>query len=295
MAELLKNITDLSPAEISTEGRLRPVSRAGVEAIKASILELGTMQDRIHVRKKRGGEFVLLAGLHRLEAARDLGWETIPVVAWTCTDDWARMMEVDDNLAGAELNALDTAVFLAERKRVYERLHPETKAGAAGLAAMNGNQTDKMSVWSFAASTADKFGMSERHVRRLISAGTALLEGDIDTLRKAEQPVTLSDLQTLAKIGEPEQRSQVCTALSEGTAKNAAGALRALNARPGDKVRSDADQKYRKLADAYARCGKPARRRFVQEHEDELRALLDELANEGGDVVTFTARAREVS
>ncbi|HPT48548.1 MAG TPA: hypothetical protein PLM07_21900, partial [Candidatus Rifleibacterium sp.] len=55
--------------------------------------------------------------------------EEIAAHIWTdVTDDWARLMEVDDNLAGAEMNALDTAVFLAERKKVYEKLHPETKA-----------------------------------------------------------------------------------------------------------------------------------------------------------------------
>lgn len=37
----------------------------------------------------------------------------------------ARLIEFDDNLAGAELSPLGTAVFLAGRKRVCEKLHPD--------------------------------------------------------------------------------------------------------------------------------------------------------------------------
>ncbi|MBL9057471.1 MAG: DUF935 family protein, partial [Rhodobacteraceae bacterium] len=128
-------MTGLVPvADIDTRNRLRPVSTAGVESIIASIGEVGVMKDPIHVRRKKGGQLVLIAGGHRLEAAKRLGWIEIEAKVWVdVTDDWSRMMEIDDNLAGAELNPLDTALFLAARKEVYERLHPEARAktGAA--------------------------------------------------------------------------------------------------------------------------------------------------------------------
>ena len=110
-----------------------------------------------------------------------MGWTEISAHIWTdVTDDWARLMEVDDNLAGAEMNALDTAVFLAERKRVYEKLHPETKASTgAALVAHRWNTADIMSVVSFASATAEKFGMTDRHVRRMIAAGARLTQSDL--------------------------------------------------------------------------------------------------------------------
>ena len=46
------------------------MSEAGVEALKASIIETGVMKDAIHVRRKKGGVLVMIAGAHRLEAAR---------------------------------------------------------------------------------------------------------------------------------------------------------------------------------------------------------------------------------
>ncbi len=103
--------------EVDAEHRLRPVSDAGVQSLMASIEELGVIKDAIHVRKKRratGESLVLMAGGHRLEAAKRLGWETIPARIWAdATDDFARLMEIDDNLSGSDLSNLELSVFLA--------------------------------------------------------------------------------------------------------------------------------------------------------------------------------------
>lgn len=137
MAEpTLLKVSRVAVSDVDDSRRLRPVSEAGVESLIASVNELGVMKDPIHVRQIKGGGLVLVAGGHRLEAARRMGWEEVEAKVWTnVTDDWSRLMEIDDNLAGAEMNALDTAIFLAERKRVYEKLHPETKGGVAGALA----------------------------------------------------------------------------------------------------------------------------------------------------------------
>ncbi|KAB6715831.1 ParB/RepB/Spo0J family partition protein [Roseobacter sp. TSBP12] len=270
--------------------RLRPVSVAGVESLIASINETGVMKDAIHVRKKKDGTLHLLAGAHRIEAARRLGWEEIEAKVWTdVTDDWALLMEIDDNLAGAEMNALDTAVFLATRKEVYERLHPETKADA-----FKGNQhTGKLAadIVSFATSTAEKFGLTDRHVRRLITAGSKLASNEVAQLRAAPKPVTLKDLTEIAKIGEASERGNVVARLAQGTAKSVTDARKQINAKPGDAHVSAADQSLRKLNDAFARAPLAARRAFVAEHADVLRELLPNKEAEPTGVVPFV-RAR---
>ncbi|WP_339696137.1 ParB/RepB/Spo0J family partition protein [Celeribacter baekdonensis] len=271
--------------------RLRPVSEAGVESLIASINETGVMKDAIHVRKKKDGTLHLLAGGHRIEAARRLGWEEVEAKVWTdVTDDWALLMEIDDNLAGAEMNALDTAVFLATRKEVYERLHPETRAGVAGAKA-RWDATDMMSVASFSASTAEKFGLTDRHVRRLITAGSKLASNEVAQLRAAPKPVTLKDLTEIAKIGEASERGNVVERLSKGTAKSVTDARKQINAKPGDAHVSAADQSLRKLNDAFARAPLAARRAFVAEHADVLRDLLPNQEADATGVVPFV-RAR---
>ncbi|PVE45862.1 ParB/RepB/Spo0J family partition protein [Pararhodobacter aggregans] len=278
MTPRLMTIDRVKVEEIDTKGRLRPVSEAGVAALMASIDETGVMKDAIHVRQKKNGTLALIAGGHRLEAAKRLGWAEIEAKVWTdVTDDWSRLMEIDDNIAGAELNPLDTALFLAERKRVYEKLHPEAKRGVAGAAA-RWDATDTMSVASFADATAEKFGLSQRHIFRLIAAGTRLDARDVALLRKAPRPITLKDLAEIAKISQPTDRYEVVEALAEGRAKSAAEARRAIAASEGSAapVEDPVEAGLKALKTAWSRAPKEARRRFCRDHGDEISALLFE-------------------
>jgi len=273
-------------AEIRVGHRLRPVSEAGVDSLIASITETGVMKDAIHVRKKRDGGLWLIAGAHRLEAARRLGWEEIEVKVWTdVTDDWSRLMEIDDNLAGAEMNALDSAVFLATRKEVYERLHPEVRHGGDRRSPAFKDQTDIMSVRSFANSTAEKFGLTERHVRRMIAAGTALGPDQVTQLRRAPRPVRLVDLMDIAKM-QPVDRYDVVARLSAGEARSAAEARRALAREQAGEppVKDPVDEELMALVRAWSRARITARRRFVAEAGADLAQLLAEAsgARDGG-------------
>lgn len=279
-APTLLQIDEAAVADVIARDRLRPVSEAAVESLIASIGELGVMKDPVHIRKLKDGRLVLIAGAHRMEAAKRMGWETIPAKIWTnVTDDWARLMEIDDNIAGAELNALDTAVFLATRKEVYERLHPETKhATGAALAAKRWDATDTMSV-AFVSTTAEKFGLSDRHVRRLVAAGAKLDPRDRQLLRAAPKPVSLKDLNEIAKIGSPTERYDVVAALSEGRARTAAEARKAYAARERGfelPVKDPVDAAWNKLMDVWTRAPKAARRRFIEEMFDEVAALIDD-------------------
>lgn len=273
MADILTTITELPIDEIEVVDRLRPVSEAGVQAIIASIGELGVMKDPIHVRRMKNGKTRLLAGLHRLTSARELGWQTIKVTCWRCNDDFARLMEIDDNLAGAELTVLDTAVFLAARKRIYEKLHPETKAGGDRRSAEF--QTDIMSVCSFAAATAEKFGISERHVRRMVAAGERLAGDEVSRLRRAPKPVALADLQVIGALG-PTDRYAVVDALAEGTAKSAGKALAAVKAATGSSPApvDPAEKAFQTLLEAWKRAPATARRRFLDECGGDVSALM---------------------
>ncbi|MBY6091045.1 ParB/RepB/Spo0J family partition protein [Maritimibacter alkaliphilus] len=266
--------TSVNVSEVETTNRLRPVSEVGVASLIASIEELGVMKDPIHVRQKKGGALVLIAGGHRLEAATRLGWQEIEAKVWTdVTDDWARLMEIDDNLAGAEMNVLDSAVFLAERKRVYEKLHPETKAGVSGGLARQGLANDML---SFAAATAEKFGVSKRKIERIVAAGYGLAPDEVSRLRRAPKAVSLSDLQLIGKLG-PSDRYVVVDALANGTAKSAAKAHKAAK-HPGTTV-LDVDPHevaFQKLAEQWTRSSAVARRRFMASFGDQVVKYLPE-------------------
>jgi ParB family chromosome partitioning protein len=270
-------------ADVQIAQRLRPVSEAGVEAILASVEEIGRIKDPIHLRKSKKG-LTLLAGGHRYEAYRRLSTDEIDAWVWSgITDDHARLIEIDDNLAGAEMGALDTAVFLAERKRVYEKLHPEARAKTgAALVASRWNTADIVSVVSFAKVTAEKFGMTERHVRRLVEAGQKL-GADSARLRHCPRPVTLKDLIEIAKVGEPTERYAIVDALREGKAKTAAEARRAWLAKEkgeNTSAKDPVEEAFNTLSKAWDRASMAAKRRFVSEYLEPLHGMcLEDIQN----------------
>ena len=112
-------------------------------------------------------EYILVAGLHRLEAVKKLGWTEIECNICTFDTLQTELAEIDENVVRTELSVLEYGELLERRKEIYESLHPETKAGQAQAAGMNraisNNVTDKMSATlkSFAQDTADKLGVSE--------------------------------------------------------------------------------------------------------------------------------------
>ena len=289
---LIQSKTSLPIDQIEVSGRLRPVSPAGVATIVASIREIGQLANPVVVRQlRRKGETVwrVLDGAHRLAAAVELGWTEVPVRVFECNDDQARIMEIDGNLSGAELNPLDTAVFLATRKAVYERLHPETKAGVAGGLARQGSASDMM---SFAATTAEKFGLSQRHVERMIAAGAKLGGDEVARLRQAPRQVTLKDLQDISRIANPVDRYGVVEALAAGSAKSASAALKARRA-PTEAVEADPlEEQFKALSKAWSRAGAAARRRFVAAHFDALSPLVVDEAGDRDEVEIAAMRAK---
>lgn len=208
---------DLSAIEIGE--RLRPADPARVEALAASISEIG-LQEPIIVRQD-GDRIRLVAGAHRLAAAKLLGWVEIAASWRQLTDDGARLVEIDENLIRAELTALDRAVALAERKRVYEVMHPETAHGGDRKRKPKafGDQVANMATWSrYSKDAAAKTGLSERVIQRAVELVGKLSPAVLDELRQS--PIADNQAQLIALAELPEVEQQACAkALAGGQAK----------------------------------------------------------------------------
>lgn len=63
---------------------------------------------------------MLVAGRHRLEAVRRLGWENVDCTMLTGTDDEARMWEIAENLHRADLTVLERDEHIAEWVRLSD-------------------------------------------------------------------------------------------------------------------------------------------------------------------------------
>lgn len=173
--------------KISTAGRLRQASPRQVEALKASIAEVGLLNP-ITVCAEGDG-FVLVAGLHRLEACRALGWTGIAAVVVDLNEQRRIIAECDENLCGPTLTASERAEFTRRRKEAYEAIHGPAKAAgarAANAAMGRGDATANLadaSQPSFTADTAAATGQSERHVRRDAERGEKVCDAALAMIR----------------------------------------------------------------------------------------------------------------
>jgi ParB-like chromosome segregation protein Spo0J len=107
--------------DIEIVGLRRAINPDTVQEIAESIKKLG-LQSPISVTEVDGA-ISLVAGLHRLHAARLLGWTEIP-----CTlIDWgfSSMWQISENLHRADLTALERAEHVAEWIVLIEANKPE--------------------------------------------------------------------------------------------------------------------------------------------------------------------------
>jgi ParB/RepB/Spo0J family partition protein len=121
------------------EGRLRKLDPKLVDTLAESMREQGQLQP-ILLRNRRNG-YELIYGRHRLEAAKKLKMRIRAEVNFNLNDDDMLLAEIDENLIRGELDALERSEHMVKRKELYERKHPETKAGKSQAIGMRAQLT----------------------------------------------------------------------------------------------------------------------------------------------------------
>lgn len=169
-------------------------------------------------------DYNLLAGYHRLAACKSLGLATIAASIVQVDSDHARLLSIDENLIRNELSKLDRAYLLAERKELYERLHPQTQHGAPPGG--RGNQHKVVSPQvedlpeSFTRNTAKKVGRSRQTVEREVAL--AALKPLDKEIREAGIENNQAELLKLNKVAttDTEKARKALDLVVQGKAKN---------------------------------------------------------------------------
>ena len=157
-------------SEIKVNAGRREVDPEGVQELVDSISKVGLLNPITIDR-----EHTLIAGLHRLEAAKLLGWTEIECNVSSLEGLLAELAEVDENVVRKGLSAVEYSDLLLRRKEIYEALHPETKNG--GDQKSEKIRTSKCrsdSMKSFVQDTAEKLGVGRRTVDRQIQTAKNL-------------------------------------------------------------------------------------------------------------------------
>lgn len=174
--------------------------------IAASIAEIGQLQPILITRKG-----ILIAGLHRLRAREHLGHEEIEVKIIDLDDARTRLAAIDENLIRKDLEALERAELIRERKDLYEALHPEAARPQGGRTKKNGEMTTP-----FSEVTANLAGCDRRTVQQDVQIATAIPPDVRDRIRQT--PVA-SNKQELLKLARHDQETQrkLADKLAEGS------------------------------------------------------------------------------
>ncbi len=257
----MTEILTIPVGRILVANRLRAVDADYVQLLAASMAETGQHTPIQVGSPNAAGEHRLIAGAHRHAAALVAGLPSLQAIVFTGSELEARMLEVDENLLRRELSELDRAVFLAERKALYEALHPQARHGGDRSKQVEEN-FHLPGQASFAAETAKKIGVSPRQVR------TYLMRARIEPELRAQLAATRwadhgATLDALAKAA-PLMRAKLVAALTRpmDPARNIAAALAEAEPRLNPQRSAD-DEHLARLMTAWRKAPKRARDMFL--------------------------------
>lgn len=188
--------------DVKVNAGRRKVDSEKVALLAESINKLGLL-NAITVNK----DFTLIAGMHRLEACKLLGYEDISANVIDLDVLLAELAEIDENLVRNDLHWLEQDRQLKRRKQIYEELHPETKHNAK----FKGNQFSSNGIIpseqkTFSEDTADKLGQSQSNIQKSVARGEKIIEGIEEDIIALD--ITKTEGTILARQ-DPEQQKKI--------------------------------------------------------------------------------------
>jgi len=187
--------------QVQIGNRLRSLDPDKVASLAESMDAIG-LQQPISVWSDNIETLQLVAGLHRLEAARKLGWEDIDCIFVNLDDLDRQLWEIDENLMRAELGPAEMAEHLKLRKVSWDKRQSKEVSGQVDPKPQGGRPE------GFAKDTEDKTGTSKRTTNRAVARGEAIPADVLARIRGTELD-TGRYLDRLKKLSRDEMREEV--------------------------------------------------------------------------------------
>ena len=192
------------------DGR-RELDASHVRELAGSIRELGLLNP-VTIDQDN----VLIAGLHRLEAARILGWTEIECTVSRLEGLQAELAEIDENIVRSDLSVLEYGEMLLRRKEIYEQIHPEVKHGGDRKSKeIKAKKIRLDSAKSFVQDTAQKLNVVPRTVELQIQTAKNLTPEAKEIIRESNTKITKKAALQLSRL-EPEQQKEIAARLAAG-------------------------------------------------------------------------------
>lgn len=197
--------------EIKIASGRREAAPGDIQTLATSIAEIGLLNP-ITVSRDR----TLIAGLHRLEAAKLLGWTEIECTLSGLEGLQAELAEIDENFVRSDLTPIEFGELLLRRKEIYEALHPEAKNGGdrrGGETRTSKCRSDP--VKPFTQDTAEKLGVGRRTVERQVQIAKNLTPETKRIIQDSDAFVTRKEALALSRL-EPEPQAEAASLLAAG-------------------------------------------------------------------------------
>ena len=199
---------------ITVGHRLRSVSKGKVDELAESIAAVGLLQPIVITEDAN-----LVAGLHRLEACRQLGISAINAVVIPNLQLQKEIAEIDENLIRNQLTVLEQCDQLKRRKELYEALYPETKRGGYARAANDELKHEDINDSrvvndAFSNRAANERKVTPRTIQRAVRIAERL-DADVKS-RIADSPIAcrFTQLMRLAEL-EPTMQREIVAKIAD--------------------------------------------------------------------------------
>jgi ParB-like chromosome segregation protein Spo0J len=240
---------------IDSNKRLRPLNEGAVVAMMESMKQLGQLQP-ISLHSPNPSEIIIVAGTHRMEAAKRLGWDFIEATFVTGSEIDLELHEIAENLHRAELTALERDTQIARWVELVEAKVRQLDEPPPG---------GKQKTEKGQAKAARELGISEPDARRAVKVASIAPEA-----KQAARDAGLDDNRTaLLQVAKEATPDEQVAKVAEISADRAA----AKRTKPETKL---ADVSKNAKADATVRdAGKAATE--IRALKEDINRLNDEL------------------
>ena len=230
----------LSVERIIVARNAPPLDEATVNALVESMGRVGLINP-VTVWRPTGVMPELIAGHHRLEAARRLQWEQIDAYVIEGDDHdqqaavGAEIRGIDENLIRRTLSDAERASMIARRKELYEIQHPETKHGG-GEEGVRGKPSRQFGdLDRFTKEVAKATGKSERAIQRDATRAKAIPRLPELVGTSLDKGV---ELDALARL-DPEKQEEI---INNATAGKIVSARQRLTSPPSHHPQDDTER-----------------------------------------------------
>jgi len=207
---------ELEIADVRVGNRKRKLNESKVQSLAESFSSIGQLQP-ITVSEGDYGTYRLIAGLHRLEAAKAIGWKKIQAAVFEGGEIETELAEIDENLMRNDLTVLEQGEHLARRQELIGRnvgRYPDPNRVIITPLKTNNE-------------LAAEIGLSKESAKKRMQVARNIVPEVKEAIRETEIANSTTQLLELARLA-PEKQVEVANSIADG-AVSIADAFKNIN------------------------------------------------------------------